>query len=178
MTTLDQLAPEGHAVDLQLQELLIHHQVNQLNAAYAACLDDQRFDDWPVFFSEDGRYKVQSRENFEMGLPLALMDLESRAMMMDRIYGATQTIYHGPYYMRHVIGCARIVRFDKTTVEAETSYAVFRTKPGASGGGVAEVYSVGRYVDRIIRDADRLLFAERVCVYDSETILNSLIYPI
>ena len=76
-----------------LATLWLHHEVNQLNAAYAAALDDKRFDDWPLFFTEDGHYKLQARENFDRGLPLALMALESRGMMKDRVYGVTQTIY-------------------------------------------------------------------------------------
>ena len=39
---------------------------------------------------------MQARENFDRGLPLALIALESRGMMKDRVYGITQTIYHGP----------------------------------------------------------------------------------
>jgi salicylate 5-hydroxylase small subunit len=178
MSGFDEHLIEGKSDLEQMQALLVHHQVNQLNAAYAACLDNGHVSEWPDFFREDGRYKVQSRENFEMGLPLALIDLESRGMMKDRVYGATQTIYHGPYYMRHVIGQARILRAEDAVIEAETPYAVFRTKPAASGAGVSEVYSVGRYIDRIDRHPDRLVFAQRLCVYDSEMILNSLIYPI
>jgi 3-phenylpropionate/cinnamic acid dioxygenase small subunit len=87
--------------------LLLQLEVDQLNAAYAAALDEKRFDDWPEFFLEDGRYTVQARENFDRGLPLALMALESRGMMKDRVYGVTQTIYHGPYYTRHVVGPPR-----------------------------------------------------------------------
>ncbi|MES2360179.1 MAG: aromatic-ring-hydroxylating dioxygenase subunit beta [Pseudomonadota bacterium] len=157
-----------------VEAALLHHQVDQLNAAYAAALDDKRFDDWPLFFVEDGHYKVQARENFDRGLPLALIALESQGMMKDRVYGITQTIYHGPYYMRHVISPARIVSLAGGVVRAEANYAVFRTKPG----GVSEVYNVGRYIDEIIKKDGSLKFRSRLCVYDSEMILNSLIYPI
>jgi salicylate 5-hydroxylase small subunit len=152
----------------------LHHQVDQLNAAYAAALDEKRFDDWPLFFTEDGHYKVQGRENFDRGLPLALISLESQGMMKDRVYGITQTIYHGPYYMRHIVSPARITSMDGDVVKAQANYAVFRTKPG----GVSEVYNVGRYVDEIIKKGDSWKFRSRLCVYDSEMILNSLIYPV
>ena len=158
----------------QLETLCLHHEIDQLNAAYAAALDEKRFDDWPDFFVEDGHYKVQARENFDRGLPLALMAMESRGMMKDRVYGVTQTIYHGPYYMRHVIGAARIVSQENNVIKAEANYAVFRTRPG----NVSEVYNVGRYIDEIIKKDDSLKFRSRLCVYDSEMILNSLIYPI
>ena len=159
---------------ITLETLLLQHRVDQLNAAYAAALDAQRFDEWPLFFQTDGRYKVQSRENNARGFPLGLMDLESQGMMKDRIYGVTQTIYHAPYYMRHVLSPARIVASTADEVRAETNYAVFRTRPA----GVSEVFSVGRYLDVIHNLDGRLMFKSRLCVYDSEMVLNSLIYPI
>lgn len=154
--------------------LLLHVEVDRLNAAYAAALDERRFDDWPLFFVEEGVYKVQARENFDRGLPLALISLESRGMMKDRVYGVTQTIYHGPYYTRHVVGPSQVLGEEGGRLRAQANYAVFRTKPG----GVSEVYNVGRYVDELVRTGEGLKFASRTCVYDSEMILNSLIYPI
>lgn len=162
------------ASEQALQRLVLQQEVDQLNAAYAAALDEKRFEEWPEFFMEDGRYKVQARENFDRGLPLALMALESRGMMKDRVYGVTQTIYHGPYYMRHIISPARILSQEGDVVKAEANYAVFRTKPG----GVSEVYNVGRYIDELIKKDGSLKFRSRLCVYDSEMILNSLIYPV
>lgn len=157
-----------------VESMLLHHQVDQLNAAYAATLDEKRFDDWPLFFTEDGQYKVQGRENFDRGLPLALIALESQGMMKDRVYGITQTIYHGPYYMRHVVSPVRITSYDDEVIMAVANYAVFRTRPGS----VSEVYNVGRYIDEVVKKGDSWKFRSRLCVYDSEMILNSLIYPI
>jgi hypothetical protein len=101
----------------------------------------------PAFFLEDGRYTVQARENFDRGLPLALIALESRGMMKDRVYGVTQTIYHRPYYTRHVVGPARMLAAQEGDagglVRAQANYAVFRTRPGDA----SEVYNVGRYID-------------------------------
>ena len=157
-----------------VETLLLQHQIDQLNADYAAALDERRFDAWPGFFLPDATYKVQARENFDRGLPLALIDLESQGMMKDRVYGVTQTIFHAPYYMRHVVSPAQVRSIDNGVVQAQANYAVFRTKPG----GASEVYNVGRYIDRIVRTDAGLRFQSRHCVYDSEMILNSLIYPI
>jgi salicylate 5-hydroxylase small subunit len=154
--------------------LMLRLEVDALNAEYASVLDERRFDEWPMFFVEEGSYVVQARENVERGLPLALIALESRGMMRDRVYGVTQTIYHGPYYTRHVIGPSRILGEEDGRIRAEANYAVFRTRPG----DVSEVYNVGRYVDEIVRTPDGLKFARRLCVYDSEMVLNSLIYPV
>ena len=155
-------------------EMLLQLEVDQLNAAYAAALDEKRFADWPLFFVEDGQYKLQARENFDRGLPLTLIALESRGMMKDRVYGITQTIYHGPYYTRHVVSPARVLSDEGGRIMAQSNYAVFRTRPGDA----TEVYNVGRYIDEIERTEAGLLFRSRLCVYDSEMVLNSLIYPI
>ena len=156
------------------EQLLLESAINRLNADYAAALDEARFDDWPEFFLDDATYKVQARENFDRKLPLALIALESKGMMKDRVYGVTQTIYHAPYYMRHVVGPARVLGEEGGLGRSEAAYAVFRTRPGDS----SEVYNVGRYIDEIVRADRGLRFRSRLCVYDSEMVLNSLIYPI
>ena len=159
---------------MNTERLWLHHEIDQLNARYAAALDERRFDDWPEFFTDDGQYTLQARENHDRGLPLALMALESRGMMKDRVYGITQTIYHGPYYTRHVVAPAQVLAQDGGVVTAQAHYAVFRIKPGS----VSEVFNVGRYVDTLVREDGQLRLRRRLCVYDSEMVLNSLIYPI
>jgi salicylate 5-hydroxylase small subunit len=163
-----------HVIDQDLQSLLLHHVVDRFNAAYAATLDGRRFNEWPDCFVEDARYKVQARENFDRGLPLALLALESQGMLRDRIYGTSQTIYHGPYYTRHVVSPAQVLGERGDLVRARTHYAVFRTRPGDA----SEVYNVGRYLDEIVRTPAGLRLASRHCIYDSEMVLNSLIYPV
>ena len=165
-------------LDAALQAALLHHGIDRFNADYAATLDERRFADWPELFVAEGRYRVQARENAERGLPLSLLNFESQAMMRDRIVGATQTIFHAPYYTRHVVGSARITHMGaglgSDPIRAEANYAVFRTKPGS----VSEVYQVGRYIDAFVSTGSGLKLLERHCVYDSEMVLNSLIYPV
>jgi len=160
------------------ETLALRQQIDAFNADYAAVLDDRRFAEWPDLFMPDARYKVQGRENFDRGLPLCLIHLESQAMMRDRVVGATTTIYHAPYYTRHVVGVSRITHAGAGTVDdpvrAEASYAVFRTKPG----NASEVFQVGRYIDAFVHTPDGLRLQQRHCVYDSEMVLNSLIYPV
>jgi salicylate 5-hydroxylase small subunit len=156
------------------EKLLLQLEVDQFNAAYAAVLDERRFDEWPEFFLPEGRYTVQARENYDRQLPLALIALESQGMMKDRVYGIVNTIYHGPYYMRHVVSPAQVLGEEGGRIRAQAHYAVFRTRPGDA----SEVYNVGRYIDEIQRTPAGLKLASRRCVYDSEMVLNSLIYPI
>jgi salicylate 5-hydroxylase small subunit len=150
--------------------------VASLYADYAAALDEARYDDWVDLFTDDCRYVVQPRENFERGLPLATLSFEGRGMLRDRVYGITRTLFHAPYYQRHVIGPPRIVAHGPDGLVVHAHYAVYRTRVQEP----SEVFNVGRYIDTIIIDpTDGLArFALKRAVFDSETILNSLIYPI
>ena len=73
-----------------------------------------------------------------------------------------------------MIGPPRILALDDGAICAEASYVVIRTKRDQ----LSEVFNAGRYLDRVVRTADGLKFAEKVCVFDSELIPNSIIYPL
>ena len=159
-----------------------------LYADYAAVLDAGELGRWPDFFTEDGIYRLQSRENHERGLPLATLAFESRAMLQDRVHGAAQTIFHDPYWQRHIVGAPRVLGSAESSgdsgspasaaaagLRVEASYVVLRTKRDA----LPEVMSVGRYLDRVVAMPDGgLRFAERLAIFDNDLIANSIIYPI
>jgi salicylate 5-hydroxylase small subunit len=148
--------------------------LTQLYADYAAAVDEEDWERWIGFFTEDCEYRVQPRENYERGFPLATLALISKGMLKDRAYGIKETLFHDPYYQRHVVGLPRILKQDGDVIEAEANYAVFRTKLSQE----STVYNVGRYLDRVRITPEGLRFASRLCIYDTEMIPNSLIYPI
>ena len=141
---------------------------------YAAAVDSAQWDKWIEFFTDECEYKIQPRENYERGFPLATLALLSKNMLKDRVYGIHETLYHDPYYQRHVVGLPIIREEKDNVIVAEANYAVFRTKLS----GESTVFNVGRYLDRIQRDSTGLKFISRLCIYDSEMIPNSIIYPI
>lgn len=147
--------------------------IEELYAEYAACLDERRFVEWPDFFADDCLYRIVPRENYDRGLPLATLSFESKGMLRDRVYGITETLFHEPYYQRHLVTGFRIASLpDGFSVQA--NYLVVRTKSGQ----LSELFSAGRFIDKLVWRDGRLLFREKICVFDSETIPNSLIYPI
>jgi len=148
--------------------------VIRLYSDYAAAVDIADWDRWVDFFVEDCEYKIQPRENFERGFPLCTLALLSKNMLKDRVYGIHETLYHDPYYQRHVVGLPVIRENRDGIIVAEANYAVFRTKLS----GESTVFNVGRYLDRIIRNQDGLKFISRLCIYDSEMIPNSIIYTL
>jgi salicylate 5-hydroxylase small subunit len=145
-----------------------------LMADYSAALDNGELQRWPELFTADAVYKVQSRENFDRGLPLATMAFESQGMLRDRVYGAAETIFHDPYSQRHIVSVPRVLSHDATGIHCETNYLVVRTHRDA----MPETLSVGRYLDHIVHTEAGLRFAQRLCIFDNDLIANSLIYPI
>ena len=148
--------------------------LNTLYADYVAAVDSNDWAAWTELFAEDCEYKVQPRENFERGFPLSTLWLLSKNMLKDRAYGIQETLFHDPYYQRHVVGAPRILSFENGVIQSEANYAVFRTKYD----GESIVFNVGRYLDKVIATDGGLKFKERFCIYDSEMIPNSIIYPI
>jgi salicylate 5-hydroxylase small subunit len=149
-------------------------ELTRLYADYAAAVDSGDWDLWPEFFTDVCTYKLQPRENFDRGFPLCTLAFESKGMLKDRVYGIRDTLFHDPYYQRHVVGAPRVLQANGERIDAEANYAVFRTKLSE----LSTVFNVGRYVDTVVRTPGGLKFESRVCIYDSEMIPNSIIYPI
>ena len=148
--------------------------LTQLNADYASAVDSGHWDLWPDFFTDDCVYRLQPRENHERGFPLATLAFTSKGMLKDRVYGIKETLFHDPYYQRHVVGPLVIHEAAEGRWRCECNYAVFRTKLSE----MSTVFNVGRYLDVVVRTSAGLKFASRECIYDSEMIPNSVIYPI
>lgn len=151
-----------------------YHELTQLYADYASAVDSGNWDLWPEFFTDQCSYRLQPRENHERGFPLATLSFTSKGMLKDRVYGIRETLFHDPYYQRHVVGAPVIRKADAEHFECEANYAVFRTKLSE----VSTVFNVGRYIDTVVRTSQGLKFASRLVVYDSEMIPNSIIYPL
>jgi salicylate 5-hydroxylase small subunit len=67
-----------------------------------------------------------------------------------------------------------VLKAEADRFECEANYAVFRTKLSE----LSSVFSVGRYIDVVVRTEEGLKFASRQVIYDSEMIPNSVIYPL
>ncbi|MDB6002225.1 MAG: aromatic-ring-hydroxylating dioxygenase beta subunit [Rhizobacter sp.] len=151
-----------------------YFELTQLYADYASAVGSGNWDLWPEFFIEECSYRLQPRENHERGFPLATLSFESKGMLKDRVYGIRETLFHDPYYQRHVVGAPVVRKAEVDRFECEANYAVFRTKLSE----LSTVYSVGRTLDVIVRTPQGLKFESRLVIYDSEMIPNSIIYPI
>jgi salicylate 5-hydroxylase small subunit len=151
-----------------------YNAVVQLHARYASAVDANDWDAWVDCFVDDCAYRIQPRENFERGFPLATLSFESKGMLKDRAYGIAETLFHDPYYQRHIVGAPLIHSVNDEHIKCEANYVVIRTKLSE----LSTVFNAGRYIDEIVRTEAGLKFKSRQCIYDSEMIPNSIIYPI
>ena len=85
-------------MDLELQLA-----VERLHAQYVHALDADKLEDWPDFFTENGRYRIATAENEERGLPLPVLSAEGRGMMRDRIQSLRHANIYEPQRYRHMV---------------------------------------------------------------------------
>jgi 3-phenylpropionate/cinnamic acid dioxygenase small subunit len=149
-------------------------ELEELYAEYVACLDEERFEEWPEFFTDDAVYRIIPRENFERGLPIATLHCESKGYLKDRVVAIRQTMVYAPRYMRRLVSNIRIIGWQDDGLEVRANYAAFETLRDE----LTRVFSVGRCHDRLVVVDSSLKFKEKLLIFDSELIPNSLIYPL
>jgi len=149
-------------------------ELDELYADYAHCLDADRLEDWPGFFTEDCAYRVTSAENFEAGLPLGIIYATSRAMLVDRVMALRQANIYEPQRYRHLIGAIKIERESEAGLDVLANFLVVRIMQD----GAMSLFAAGRYVDRVVREGDGWKFARKDVVLDSRQIDTLLAIPI
>jgi len=156
----------------------IRNTVEELLHAYVHCIDDDRLEEWPAFFTEDCLYKIMPRENAERELPIALMYCDGRGMLHDRVVAHRAANLYAPHYYRHLVSALRILGEDKGVIAAQANYAVFRTMADPIHYGESEIYSVGMYLDKIVFCEGKARFQEKVVVVDTCRIQSLLVTPL
>jgi len=166
----------SRAADPRLEAILLRHEIEAFNTAYATALDEQRLMDWVKLFTDDALYVVLSRENFERNLPVGVIYCDSKGMIRDRAFALQETAMFAPRYLRHMISNLSLgQRVDDGTITARANYVVLQVlldRPDAT------LHQVGTYYDKFRRTADGLRLAERRCIYDNLLVPNALCVPV
>jgi 3-phenylpropionate/cinnamic acid dioxygenase small subunit len=152
----------------------LHFKVQDLNARYVHAIDEDRLEEWPDFFAEDGRYRITTVENVERGLPLSLMSATSRAMMRDRVNSLRNANVYESQRYRHAVGAAVIEPAVGGIVRAATNFLVARIMHT----GETTLFATGRYEDRIALAGDAPRFIEKTVILDSRQIDTLLAIPL
>ena len=145
-----------------------------LYAAYDDALGEGDYERWPEFFTEACVYKIIPRENYDAGLPLALMQAESRGMLVDRVTSLRRVLMYEAHRYRHLVGPTRIMSLDGEVAETRSNVIVARIMHS----GETSLFATGRYLDRIAVAGEPYRFVERLVVLDSQKIDTLIAIPL
>lgn len=151
-----------------------YEQLNALNAAYAACIDEDKLESWPEFFTDRCLYKITSAENYQDNFPVGLIYADSKGMLADRVSALREANIYERQRYRHIIGTPHITSTNNDVVHAETPFLVTRTMRG----GKMDMFATGKYVDQIVLDGKVPKLAQRIVVCDSSSFDTLLAIPL
>ena len=152
--------------------------VEELQYAYVHCIDADRLEQWPDFFTDPCRYEVTTRENLDQGLSVGIIYCDSKDMLRDRVVALREANIYGPHRYRHMISAVRVTGTEGNVVQAETNYAVYRTMLDPINYGSSELYSVGSYQDTILIEQGVARFREKKVLVDTARVLSLLVTPL
>jgi len=148
--------------------------IAQAQADYARCIDDDRLEAWPDFFSESCVYKITTAENLREGLEAGIIFANSRDMLRDRVSALREANIYERQSYRHILGQPYILSDDGAEVRTETSFLVVRIVQD----GDPQIYATGRYLDVYAMSDDVAMLNQRIVVCDSSRINTLLAIPL
>jgi anthranilate 1,2-dioxygenase small subunit len=151
----------------------LQYLVEQLHAQYVHALDADRLEDWPLFFTENGTYRVATAENEARGLPLPVLYAEGRPMLRDRVASLRHANIYEPQRYRHMVSAVLVERIDEARARSVANFLVVRIMDN----GETLLFASGRYVDRILL-APEPRYEERVAICDSRRFDTLLAIPL
>lgn len=155
-------------------DMMLRLRIEAFYADYVHCIDDDRLEDWPDFFTADGVYKIVTRENFELGLPAGVIYCDGRGMLDDRIAAMRTANIYEPHVYRHMISAVKVLDSDGRTHRTQTGFTVAR----AMHDGDLTLFNSGKYLDTLVEVDGGFKFKERIVVLDSRRVDTLLVVPI
>lgn len=158
-------------------ELTLVERADRLQREYVRTLDNIDLVRWPALFAREASYVVNSRENIDLGLGLALILDDSRDRIEDRLLYITKVWegHYNEYWPRHILGPGAPVRVEADEVEIETPFAIYMSEPGEVG---SRLLAVGCYRDVVVVEDDEARFASKLVVLDTTVLPRYFVYPL
>jgi len=157
-----------------IEDLTARLRVESYLADYYAMLDSDRLEEWANYFTEQGTYRVTTRENYDQGLPLSLMSCKGRGMFRDRISALRTANIYEPHVYCHIPGWLRLTENKTGMIRAESSFTVIRTM----WEGDSMLFAAGRSFDVFSDEGGKLALLDRTVVLDSRQVDTLLVIPL
>ena len=98
--------------------------IARAQADYARCIDDDRLETWPDFFSESCIYKITTAANLREGLEAAIIFANSRDMLRDRVSALREANIYERQSYRHILGQPCILLDEGAEVRSEHFFSL------------------------------------------------------
>jgi 3-phenylpropionate/cinnamic acid dioxygenase small subunit len=148
--------------------------VLDLYDAYAAALDESRFDNWASCFTENAIYRLTSKENYDRGLPISIIYCEGMGMIEDRAFTTAETTIAQPRSLRHFVSGISVRNVVAGVYEVRANFLVLQTLLDR----MTEIVMAGRYIDRVVAGERGLLFQTKICISDTLLYPTSVVSPV
>jgi 3-phenylpropionate/cinnamic acid dioxygenase small subunit len=148
--------------------------VCDLLAEYGALIDAAKYDEWLGLFAEDCRYQIVPRENYDRGLPAALIFCDSRAVLEDRVRALREANKYNIHTDRHLIGLPLIRDAGANgRLLVEAPFAVYQTDQE----GETRLFATGLYRDRV-EPANGFKISDKLILLDTFAVPSLLATPL
>lgn len=156
------------------RDLALRLRIEALMADYAHCIDEDRLEEWPDYFTPDGVYRVTSRENYDLDLPVNLIQCEGTGMFRDRISALRTANIFEPHTYCHMTSLLKILSSDGKAHRTQSNFTIIRTM----SEGDMSVFACGKCLDHIVEESGTLKYKERIVILESRRIDTLLVIPI
>lgn len=157
-----------------LQSSELFNRVTQLYAAYADCIDEERFEEWPDFFEDDCFYQITTREAHTKKMPIGIIQCNSKGMLIDRINSMHKANIFEPQRYRHLSGALHVEPAGNGAIRARVGFGVVRIMES----GDSSLFLSGVSFDEIVETPAGLRFRRKVVVLDSSRVDTLIVVPV
>lgn len=110
-------------------------------AEYCRLLDDFRLEEWAALFAPEGSYQIRSGENERQNLPAAILLLETRNAIQDRVSALRKTAVYNIHHSRRIYSGLQSIRLGDNAIEFSANLCVYQTDQD----GHSKLFCVGQY---------------------------------
>jgi len=152
----------------------LYHRVRPLYDAYADCIDEERYEEWPEFFEDVCFYQITTREAHRKSMPIGIIQCNSKGMLIDRIGSMKKANIFEPQRYRHLLGALHVEPGENGTIRARMGFGVVRILES----GDSMLFLSGIWHDEIVETTEGLRFRKKITVLDSSRVDTLLVVPV
>jgi hypothetical protein len=96
-----------------MDDIALRLGIGDLCAAYADCIDDDRLEEWPDFFTDDCRYLVTDRDSHQAGLRHGVIYCASRGKGAIVCRKAQRWVLVGQWECSQFLACQNVPELER-----------------------------------------------------------------